>query len=240
MTYNHIFTSSRPRTDRLPDFGFAPDFSAETGGQIYVCEKPLSSGGFFARILLNISAAVFEVRVFDSATGERYALFDLPSAQGAFVGALREEIRGIVDDFCRACCDTVNLHEDYADFITGCFGVAPDFPWAESGQGADEAGKIRRKKAHADSAVFRCPNGKWFALLMSVSCKSLGLGDETQRIHVVNLKAAPEDIPLLIDNRSIFPAYHMNKSHWITVALTAATDFERLKTLTKKSYALVE
>ena len=32
----------------------------------------------------------------------------------------------------------------------------------------------------------------------------------------------------------------MNKTYWITVLLTAVTDFEKLCELTKKSYALVQ
>ena len=230
-----------PRVERLAAFGFAPaDCSGGAGKKIYSCEKPLSSGGFYARILLDISAGVFEVHVFDCETGERYALFDLPSAQGAFVGGIRGEIQNLVDDFCRTCCDTASLYSDYVDFIKKRFGAEPDFPWADAGQSEEKAGKIRRKKSYSDSAVFRCSNGKWFALLMSVSGKSLGFGDEAQKIWVVNLKAKPCDIPPLIDNRSIFPAYHMNKTHWITVALTAATDFARLKELTEQSHALVQ
>lgn len=32
----------------------------------------------------------------------------------------------------------------------------------------------------------------------------------------------------------------MNKKYWITVLLTAVTDFDKLCELTKKSYALVQ
>ena len=32
----------------------------------------------------------------------------------------------------------------------------------------------------------------------------------------------------------------MNKKYWITVLLTAVTDFDKLSELTKKSYALVQ
>ena len=59
------------------------------------------------------------------------------------------------------------------------------------------------------------------------------------KVWCVNLKAAPDEIPSLINAKSIFPAYHMNKKHWITVALTAVTDFEKLCTLTEQSFSLV-
>ena len=53
------------------------------------------------------------------------------------------------------------------------------------------------------------------------------------------MKAEPDAISALVDKKSIFPAWHMNKKHWITVLLTAATDFNKLCELTQKSWELV-
>ena len=36
-------------------------------------------------------------------------------------------------------------------------------------------------------------------------------------LDVVNLKMKPEDVQKLTDGKKYFPAYHMNKKHWITV-----------------------
>ncbi len=73
---------------------------------------------------------------------------------------------------------------------------------------------------------------------MRIKYRQLGLtGDE--EVWGVNMKASQDEIPNLIDKKSIFPAWHMNKKHWITVLLTAATDFEKLCELTQKSWELV-
>ena len=73
---------------------------------------------------------------------------------------------------------------------------------------------------------------------MKIKYRQLGLtGDE--EVWVVNMKADQAEIPNHIDKKSIFPAWHMNKKHWITVLLTAATDFEKLCELTQKSFELV-
>ena len=69
--------------------------------------------------------------------------------------------------------------------------------------------------------------------------QNLGFASE-EGVWAVNLKADPEHIPLLVDHKSIFPAYHMNKKYWITILLTAVTDFENLCDLTRQSYTLVE
>ncbi len=73
------------------------------------------------------------------------------------------------------------------------------------------------------TGVFRHESGKWFALAMNISEKKLGrLGDE--KIDVVNLKCAPEVIESLAGiEPGIYRAYHMNKTHWLTLALDECT-----------------
>ena len=73
---------------------------------------------------------------------------------------------------------------------------------------------------------------------MKIKYRQLGLTSD-EAVWVVNMKAEQDIISTLIDHKSIFPAWHMNKKHWITSLLTAATDFEKLCELTKKSYELV-
>ena len=73
---------------------------------------------------------------------------------------------------------------------------------------------------------------------MRIKYRQLDLtGDE--EVWGVNMKASQDEIPNLIDKKSIFPAWHMNKKHWITVLLTAVTDFNKLCELTQKSWELV-
>lgn len=42
-----------------------------------------------------------------------------------------------------------------------------------------------------------------------------------ERIWILNLKCDPNLAPILHDFRAIFPAYHMNKRHWISLDLNA-------------------
>lgn len=79
---------------------------------------------------------------------------------------------------------------------------------------------------------------KWFALLMDIEADKLGL-EESQMIDVLNIKLPPEDIKYLVDQKVFFPAYHMNKKHWISVYLNQVADEEQLLALIKKSYLLV-
>lgn len=86
--------------------------------------------------------------------------------------------------------------------------------------------------------VFRHSNNKkWFALIMDVSKNKLGLaGDEI--LDIVNFKCDPALIGSLRMENGFFPAYHMNKDSWITVALDGTVDDEKIKALADMSYEL--
>ena len=61
-------------------------------------------------------------------------------------------------------------------------------------------------------------NRKWFAVIMQIPQEKLGLpsGDP---IHLVNVKCDTRLIGSFREEKGIFPAYHMSKAHWLTVAL---------------------
>lgn len=65
-----------------------------------------------------------------------------------------------------------------------------------------------------------------------------------EQIWVLNLKCDPNLAPILHDFRAIFPAYHMNKRHWISVDLSANKaknlDKNLLFELIVQSYSLVK
>ncbi|MBR4791805.1 MAG: MmcQ/YjbR family DNA-binding protein [Treponema sp.] len=217
MDYSYIFRSAKIKKDSLEAAGFAT-----TDGNSYTMEQNVSSGTFNANISLSLSEQILTVHLYDSATGEKYALFDMQNVHGAFIASLREEVQQLIDEIRENCFESKDLKDDYIAWIKTQFGAEPDFPWPDT----------------PDYCVFRCPNKKWFALVMKIKFRQLGLtGDEA--VWVVNMKASQDAIPTLIDRKSIFPAWHMNKKHWITVLLTAATDFEKLCGLTQKSYELV-
>ena len=218
MDYSYIFSSAKIKKESLEAAGFTT-----TDGNSYSMNHPVSNGAFNANITLSLSEQTLTIHLFDSATGEKYALFDMPNAHGAFVASLREEVQLLINDIKSKCFETNDLKDDYITWIKTQFGAEPDFPWPDDAP---------------YSFVFRCPNEKWFALVMRIKYRQLGLtGDE--EVWVVNMKASQDEIQNLIDKKSIFPAWHMNKKHWITVLLTAATDFDKLCELTEKSYELV-
>lgn len=216
MDYSYILNSALPHKEKLKAFGFyeSDDF---------LCLKKSIAGGEFYTII-RLSEKSFHAEVFETQTDEKYVLFDVASANGAFVGQIRNEVQAIIDEIHEKCFDFQDIRQKYVDFLQAEFSAAGDKPWLDEGD--------------STSSVYRCPNGKWFALVMKIKFKNLGFeSDET--VWVVNLKADTEKITEITDKKSIFPAYHMNKKYWITVLLTAITDFEQLCELTRKSFELV-
>ena len=225
MDYSYIFRSAKIKKDSqaLEAAGFTSSACDDNGnGMTFFMNRPVAKGAFNAKVLMSLENQTLIVQLYDSATGEKYALFDMPKAGGAFIGSLREEVQKLVDEIKANCFETNDLKDKYLAWLKTRFDSEPDFPWPDT----------------PDYCVFRCPNQKWYALVMKVKYRQLGLTGE-EEAWVVNMKANSESIPSLIDQKSIFPAWHMNKKHWITVLLTAATDFEKLQELTEKSYGLV-
>ena len=88
--------------------------------------------------------------------------------------------------------------------------------------------------------VFRhLDNRKWFAVIMDIPEKNLGLSGDGE-ISVVNLKGDPILIGSFREEAGIFPAWHMNKSHWLSVALDGTASDKSLLFLLDMSYELTK
>ncbi|MBQ8414537.1 MAG: MmcQ/YjbR family DNA-binding protein [Clostridia bacterium] len=113
--------------------------------------------------------------------------------------------------------------EEFEAFVYDRYNVKADYPFEE-----DFVTGVFR---HGDS-------GKWFAIAMNISRSRLGLSGEGS-VDVVNMKCAPEVIESIAGvEPGIYPAYHMNKTHWLTVALDGSCDDATVEWLLGISYDL--
>ena len=107
-------------------------------------------------------------------------------------------------------------------YISDMYGVEAEYPWADS----------------SESAVFRHEgNRKWFAIVMRVAADKLGL-PSGRAVDVVNVKCDPVLTGVLRQEKGFYPAYHMNKMHWITIALDGSADEEKLLWLLENSFRM--
>ena len=75
--------------------------------------------------------------------------------------------------------------------------------------------------------------------MMDVSKRKLGLTGEG-KIEIMNVKCDKESVLFLLDEPGCFPAYHMNKASWVSVALDGVVEGEKIKILLKNSYEMTK
>ena len=98
--------------------------------------------------------------------------------------------------------------QSFLAYCLNTYNTLPDYPFDED----------------FETAVFRhSDNRKWFALSMRVSRRKFGL-DSDEVIDVVNLKLPTEMFGSFGAADGVYPAYHMNKLHWISVLLPDAPE----------------
>ena len=113
---------------------------------------------------------------------------------------------------------------EFQRYVFDTYGVSPDHPW----------------ESEPSFAVFRHEsNRKWFALVMDIPKEKLGLKGGGM-IDIVNLKCEPLLIGSLRSGTGFFPAYHMSKDKWISVALDGSVDDEQIKMLLDMSFDLTD
>ena len=98
--------------------------------------------------------------------------------------------------------------QDFLFYCSGTYNTSPDYPFDEG----------------FETAVLRhTDNRKWYAIVMRVSRRKFGFcSDEV--IDVVNLKLPTEMFSSFGVANGVYPAYHMNKLHWISILLPDAPD----------------
>ena len=96
----------------------------------------------------------------------------------------------------------------FLDYCLDTYGTAADYPFDED----------------FETAVLRHTGSrKWYALVMRISHRKVGI-DSDEVVDVVNLKLPLEMFGSFGAADGVYPAYHMNKLHWISVLLPDAAD----------------
>ena len=89
-----------------------------------------------------------------------------------------------------------------------------------------------------DAAVLRHnDNRKWYALVMKVERARMGIPGEGV-VDVLNIKCDPDMGTMLRGMDGFYPAYHMNKTKWISVLLDRTVKKDMILDLLDASFAL--
>ena len=199
--------------DRLIDFGF------QFEENILVFQKNILNDEF--RMEIKLISTDFEIEVYDLDLDEVYSLFSVDSANGEIVTAIREEVKDVLEKIL--CLESI-IYEDVLRYVKERYNSTTVKPF----------------KTNPDIKALVTAKNKWYALFLDVEYNKLqkdSLVDS--KVKIVNLKHLSSEISTVIDNRNIFPSYHMNKNHWISVVLDNNIDIEYVKELIELSYNLV-
>ena len=154
---------------------------------------------------------------------ERYSLFDVITTNSKIAEQLRQEAEEMVFQWCYSV-DTslVALKEQWNRWILEHITPYSAMPFKKS------AAIVYNAKE----------NGKWYALMMEIPFSKLGITSDEIAL-ILNVKISPEEKETLLQKEGVFEAYHMNKKHWISIALNVCKDEAFIRKCIENSYKCV-
>lgn len=191
-------------TQKLIQFGF----ERASGGFIY--KTNINNGQFTLKIKVIEPDEIYSEMV-ENETGELYTLH-LTDSNGAFVGKIKEEYNKILNDIFEKCfCMNVFKYKttyEIIDYIKEKYGDEVEYLWEKFPDNA-----VARRK----------DNKKWYLAILTVCKDKLGFKTK-EKTEVIDLRANPDEMENLAKTGYIFPGYHMNKKHWISILLDGSVD----------------
>lgn len=208
----------------IPDFKKIIEYGFVKNKEKYFFEKTFKDDEFKAVIEISKEGRVFGI-VYDNENNDEYLPLRVESAQGEFVGLIREEYEKILKEIRQNCFKSNFFIYPQTNRITEeilkKYGDNPEFLWEKfSGYG-----------------VFRNPkNQKWYGLIGNIDYSKL---DKTKKgeIEIINIKLDKEEIQELLQKEGFYPAWHMNKKSWITIILNETLSDNEIMKYIDESYS---
>ena len=211
-----IFKSHQFNQEKARAYGFVKN------GEVWTYSCQILQADFVMIVSITVDNVSFQV--FDQETGDLYPQVHMESMRGSFVGNVREACLEILYKIRKACFEVQNFicpqTKRIMTRVQEQYGNQLEYLWEKS----------------PDTAVLRHEsNKKWYAVLMKISWDKLEKGREDQ-VEAVNLKH--DQVADLLSKKGIYPAFHMNKRYWISVALDDTLSDEEVLELMGKSWNL--
>lgn len=211
-----IFKAYQFNSKKAKEYGFL-----EKQG-VWTYSSTILQGDFLMKITVEDSDLTFQV--FDQETGELYPQVHMESMRGTFVGTVREACLEVLYDIRKACFEVQEFlcpqTKRIMTLVQEKYGNQLEYLWEKS----------------PDTAVLRHEdNQKWYAILMRIPWDRLDKGREGL-VEAVNLKH--DQVPDLLSQNGIYPAFHMNKRYWISLPLDDTLTDEKVLELFERSWFL--
>lgn len=214
-----IFRNKKADFLKLIDFGF------EESNGMYTYTKALAQSGFGLTIQISKSGEI-SAEVIDPAFDEPYTLHLANDAVGSFVGGVKEDYENALQEIADNCFEPdvykCRQTKELISYVRNTYGDELEFLW---------------KKFDDNSVWRRKDSNKWYAAVLTVSRRKLGL-DSDEIAEIIDLRIAPNQMDALIDRKKYFPGWHMNKKSWYTIILDGSVSTEEICRRIDESYKL--
>ena len=190
----------------------------ELEGKIF----PSQTEGFYFQVVSASKKQGLEMIALDD-VNERYQLFDIPTTSSSIAQALREEASELAFQWMHPeQSDIEEARQKWTKWMTENIVPYHGNPF---------------EKTVAMGFMVE-DKGKWYGLMMEVPLQKLGVASQANAL-ILNVKIHPEDKERLITTDGVYEAYHMNKKHWISIALNVCSDDALIKECIYTSYKCV-
>ena len=204
--------------DKLKKYGFV----YQNGLWCYTTS--VLDGEFRLKVLIKDNLITTELT--EVSTDEPYTLHLVQSANGKFVGKIRQEYEDILEDIANSCFEFEVFEFKQAleiiEYVKSKYGSEIEYLW---------------EKFPRNAVCRRADNKKWYLAILSVRADKLGF-DSDEIIEVIDIRADKESVPQLLRADNIYPAYHMNKKSWITIVLDGSMNISQIFKMIDESYNL--
>ena len=183
---------------------------------------PSQMEGFYFQVVSASKKQGLEMIALDE-VNERYQLFDIPTTSSSIAQALREEASELAFQWMHPeQSDVEEARQKWTKWMIE--NIVPYYgnPFEKT----EAMGFMVEDK------------GKWYGLMMEVPLQKLGVASQANAL-ILNVKSHPEDKERLLSTDGVYEAYHMNKKHWISIALNVCTDDALIKECIYTSYKCV-
>ena len=214
---NKLFKYRRLDKDKLIKYGFI-----DVNG-ILTFKKDIENTNF--QIIVSIENDNYSSIIIDTSFNDEFILVDVNEEVGQFVASIRTQYDNLLADIYKNCSiEEIFKNENTKlaiEYIKGKYNKRLEFLWDDT----------------PDCAITRNQfNSAWFALFMIIDISKLD-NTKTGSVEILNIRYPKGKTTNIVNNKSIFKAYHMNKNSWISIMLNEI-DITTLKQLIDKSYLL--
>ena len=221
--FEEIFKYKKIVPQKLSDFGFL----LQADGKTWLYKTDILEGTFCLTLSLceQKSNLKIQTNVVEKSTSEEYILYKT-QAQGSFIAEIRGAIEAELLRVSENCCIKSIFKSEQAartiEYVRKTYGDELEFLW---------------KKFDNNAIWRRKDTQKWYAAVLTVEAKKLGL-NESGTIEIIDLRTLPAELPNLLKKDGYFPGWHMNKKHWFSIVFDFGMSDTELFQRIDQSYSL--